>query len=213
MSSKHNGVPDAVSLIDRHLNRFFNEQDILVLHEKKSVTVHSDIYIVKASADRPYNLLLSSGLSALPMNVPEELEHLKYAEIAMLLPADWNLDYEGFADENHYWPFRALMELSKYPHENNTWFGYGHTIPLDTRQKVSHRFHSIILLESITLPYAFMYIDGEDKEAYIYSAIPIYKEELEYQLQSGTEKLLEKFEHFDIDEIVDVNRRNVCAPQ
>jgi len=146
----------------------------------------------------------------LPMKVPEDLDYLKFVEITMLLPIDWRLNYDDFADENNYWPIRALIQLSKYPHLNDTWFGYGHTIPLDDTHKVNHNFDSIILLESITLSDDFTYIETDKKEIYFYSAIPIYKEELEYKLEHGTDKLLALFQQYDIDEIVDINRKNVC---
>ncbi|MEH3113032.1 suppressor of fused domain protein [Pedobacter terrae] len=171
----HNNIPDSVEIIDEHLDQFFDSAEILVLHEKESEIVHSDVFIVKPAENRNYNLLLTCGMSALPMAVPHELDDLKFAEITMLLPPDWNLNYDDFANENNYWPIRTLKQLSKYPHLNNTWFGYGHTIPLDKTNKVNHKFDSIILLESITLPSDFTYIETNEKEVHFYSAIPIYK--------------------------------------
>ncbi len=205
-----NNIPNSVEIIDQHLDNFFDSEEILVLHEKESKIIHSDIFIVKPDEDRNYNLLLTCGLSALPMKVPEELDQLKFAEITMLLPIDWRLDYDDFAEENNYWPIRALKQLSKYPHLNETWFGYGHTIPLNNTHKADHNFDSIILLKSITLSDDFIYIDTDKKEIYFYSAIPIYKEELEYILEHDIDKLLSLFQQYDIDEIVDINRKNVC---
>ncbi len=205
-----NDIPDSVEIISEHLESFFESEEILVLHENESEIIHSDIFIVKPNDDRNYNILLTCGLSALPMKVPDDLDHLKFAEVTMLLPTDWNLNYEDFADENNYWPIRALKQLSKYPHLYDTWLGYGHTIPLNKVYKVNHKFDSIILLESISLSDDFTYIETEDKEIYFYSAIPIYKEELEYKLEHGTDKLISLFKQYDIDEIVDINRQNVC---
>ena len=205
-----NNIPDSVEIIHQHLEDFFPSEEILVLHEKESEVIHSDIFIVKPGEDRNYNLLLTCGLSALPMKVPGELDHLKFAEITILLPANWKPEYKDLAEENNYWPVRALKQLSRYPHLNNTWLGYGHTIPLDHSRKVNHNFDSIILLESITLSDDFTYIETEEKEIYFYSAIPIYKEELEYKMEHGTGKLLSIFQQFGIDEIVDINRNNVC---
>ncbi|QEK99472.1 suppressor of fused domain protein [Olivibacter sp. LS-1] len=173
-------VPNSVEIIDGHLDNFFESEEILVLHEKESEVVHGDIYIVKPNDDRNYNILLSCGLSALPMQVPEGFDHLKFAEISILLPPNWNLNYDDFANENNYWPIRALKQLTKYPHLNDTWLGCGHTIPLDDRYPVNHRFTAIILLESITLPESFTYIETDEKDIYFYAAIPLYQEELEF---------------------------------
>ena len=207
---KEKHIPNSVEIIDEHLDSFFDSEEILVLHEKESEIIHSDIIIVKPSEKRNYNLLLTCGLSALPMKVPTEFENLKFAEITMLLPTDWRLNYEDFASEDNYWPIRTLKQLSKYPHLNDTWLGARHTIPLDKTYKVNHQFDSVILLESIELSEDFTYIKTDKKEIYLYSAIPLYKEELEYQQEHGTDKLLELFEEFDIEEVIDINRKNVC---
>jgi len=63
-----NDLPNSVEIIDEHLDKFFDSEEVLVLHEKESEVIHSDIYIVKAAEDRNYNLLLTCGMSALPMN-------------------------------------------------------------------------------------------------------------------------------------------------
>lgn len=206
-----NDIPNSVEIIDDHLEKFFDSDEILVLHEIESEVIHSDIYIIKPSEDRNYNLLLTCGMSALPMKVPSELDYLKFAEITILLPKNWNLNYDDFTNENNYWPIRALKQLSRYPHLNDTWLGYGHTIPLGYTLNANHNFVSIILLESITLSEDFTYIETNEKEIYLYAAIPIYKEELEYKLKHGTDKLLGLFEQYDIDEIIDINRKNVCG--
>ena len=210
MTDSKNKILNSVNIIDSHLCEFFDKNEFLVFHEKESKIVHSDIYIIKASEDRPYNILMTCGLSALPMNVPKDFDHFTFAEIILLLPSNWKLNYNDFQNENNYWPLRTLIQLSKYPHRYDTWLGYGHTVPLDKIHKVNHNFESIILLESYNLSEDFTLIKNNEKEIYLYSAIPIYKEELEYKIQYGTDKLLEKFKEFDIDEIVDINRKNVC---
>lgn len=203
-------VPDSVEIIDDHLEGFIDSDDILVLHEIESEIIHSDIYIIKPNDDREYNLLLTCGLSALPMTVPENEEHLKFAELTMLLPKDWKLNQEDFEDENNYWPIRLLKQLSIFPHLNETWLAYGHTVPLDDSFKVDHNFNSVLIVESIRLHEDFTYIETEEKEIYIYSVIPIYIEEREYIIEYGTNKFLELFDKYDIDEIIDINRKNVC---
>ena len=207
---KDKHIPNSVEIIDEHLDNFFDSEEILVLHEKESEIIHSDIIIVRPSEKRNYNLLLTCGLSALPMKVPSELGYSKFAEITMLLPTYWKINYEDFANEDNYWPIRTLKQLSKYPHLNDTWLGCRHTIPLDKTHKANHKFESIILLESIELSEDFTYIKTDKKEIYLYAAIPLYKEELENQLEHGTDKLLKLFEEFDIGEVIDINRQNVC---
>ena len=84
-----------------------------VFHEILSDLIHLDVLWVKASADRPYHLLITSGMSDLPMTVPEGCEELRHAELFMALPADWNV--EGNSDED-YWPMRWLKQVGRLPH-------------------------------------------------------------------------------------------------
>jgi len=204
-------IPNSVELIDSHLDEFFDKSDdITVLDEIKSEIIHSDIYIIKANNDRPFNILLSCGMSALPMNVPDDIDASQHAEVMMLLPKDWNLNYDSFKDERNYWPFRILKELTKLPHENETWLGYGHTYDNEEEFAKGIGFCSVILLNSMELSQDFTQIELEDKVVEIFSVIPLYKEEVEYKKKYGRQKLFEKFEEFSIEEVVEIGRINTC---
>lgn len=200
-----------LDLIDSHLSLFFDEDDILVFHEKESALIHVDVFFVKPSKDREFTLLVTCGMSCLPMSVPENLAHLRHIEIMMLLPPNWNLE-KDFKNNYYYWPVRMLQQLAKYPHQHGTWLGSGHTIPISKASDVGHDFRSIILLESITLSEEFTCIEGKKEDVHLYAAIPLYKEEADYKRKNGTTALLNKLDTFNIDEIVDVNRKNVCQP-
>lgn len=208
-------VPNSVKLIDKHLDKFFeNSKEIEVFHEIESEVIHSDIYLIKANKDRPFNILLSCGMSALPMNVPEDIDASKFAEVMMLLPPDWNLKYESFEDERNYWPIRILKEMSKLPHLESTWLGYGHTFghsPEEIEFAKGVGFNSVILLESIELSREFSLIKTRKKTVEIFTVIPLYNEELEFKMEFGISALLEKFEEFGLKEIVQVGRKNLCS--
>ena len=204
-------IPNSVELINSHLDEFFDKSaEIIVLDEIKSEIIHSDIYIIKANNDRPFNILLSCGMSALPMNVPDDIDASQYAEVMMLLPKNWNLNYDSFNDERNYWPFRILKELTKLPHENETWLGYGHTYDNDEEFAKGIGFCSVILINSMELSQDFTRIELEDKVIEVFSIIPLYKEEVEYKKKYGRQKLFEKFEEFRIEEVVEIGRINTC---
>lgn len=207
------GDPDIVSHIDAHLERFFDDGDITVFHEIISDKVHIDIYMIKANEERDYNILLTSGLSSLPMNVPEGLEALAHAEIVALVPKDWKLSQDDFENEDNYWPIRQLKTLARFPHLYGTWIGEGHTIANGNppeRMSPNCAFEGVILLAGFTLPEEFTFIDTGDKVISILSMIPLYAEEMDYKLKKGTDALLEKFDKYGISEIIDVNRKNTC---
>ena len=74
--------------------------------------------------------LVTMGMGAHRMNVPEELAEYKLerAELAIALPPDWKLDEESLKDERWYWPIGLLKVLARLPISNNTWLGFGHTM-------------------------------------------------------------------------------------
>ena len=212
-----NKVPNNVKQVDQHLRQFFRDDEISILHEIVSETVHTDVFVVKPNAQegRDFYLLLSGGMSALPMTVPKGFEKFRYAELVMLLPPDWNIEYE-VRDVNNWWPVVLLMHLSKHPHQAETWLGFGHTFAYDLDEPFSsnNQFVGIILLESIKLPEKFMKIKGWpwQKSVNIYIVIPLYKEELIFKREHGIDALLDLFDANQISEVVDLNRKNLCKP-
>ena len=80
--------------------------------------IHVDICVVPPSEERDYCTLVTMGMGAHRMNVPEELAEYKLerAELAIALPADWKLDQESMKDEKWYWPIRLLKVLGPPSH-------------------------------------------------------------------------------------------------
>lgn len=203
-----------IEAIDKHLSEFFKSDEISVFHEIVSDKIHVDIYFITANELRDYHILITSGMSSLPMNTPEGFDECKYAEIMTLLPKDWPLEQKDFDDENNYWPIRQLKVLARFPHLYNTWLGDGHTISNGNPPEVMadrNQFTGIILLfGGVSMPEDFFTIKLEDKTIRILSMIPLYQEEMDYKLKHGTNGLLEKFDKFGITEVIDINRANTC---
>ena len=207
-------VPNSVNIIDSHLDQFFDENaDIVVFDEIKSEIIHRDIFFIKATEDRPYHILLSCGMSALPMNVPTDIQSSEFAEVMILLPKEWNLNTETFSDERNYWPIRVMKELMMLPHSNKTWLGFGHSFSHEGDEEFAKGvgFNSVILVNSMELSSDFTQIKLEnDKVIDIYTLVPLYREELEFKKKYSTNELLGKFEQFGIEEVVKIGRKNVC---
>ncbi|MBB4799970.1 hypothetical protein HNP37_000009 [Flavobacterium nitrogenifigens] len=207
-------VPNSVEIVDNHLDHFFDEnEDIVVFDEIESEIIHRDIFFIKANQDRPYHILLSCGMSALPMDVPKDTESSEYVEIMILLPKEWNLEYDSFSDEKNYWPIRIMKEIMMSPHENKTWFGFGHTFGYEQDDEFAEGvgFNSVMLAHSMELSDDFTQIQLENEKVVdIYTLIPLYKEELEFKKKNGAYALLEHFDKFGIEEIVEIGRKNVC---
>ena len=101
-----------------------------VFHELVSPDIHVDICVVPPSEARDYYTLVTMGMGAHRMNVPEELAEYKLerAELAIALPPDWKLDEESLKDERWYWPIGLLKVLARLPISGDTWLGFGHTM-------------------------------------------------------------------------------------
>lgn len=207
-------IPNSVEIVDNHLDRFFDENDdIVVFDEIKSEIIHRDIFLIKATDDRPYHILLSCGMSALPMKIPEDIESSEFAEVMILLPKEWNLNLESFSNEQNYWPIRVMKELMMLPHSNKTWLGYGHAFGHEGDNEFAEGvgFNSVLLMNSMELSSEFTQIELEnDKVVDIYTLMPLYKEELEFKKEKGTYELLKKFDEFGIEEIIKIGRKNIC---
>lgn len=115
--------------VEEHITRYFGPFEN-VWHELESPDIHVDICLIPPGEDRDYYTLVTMGMGAHAMHVPQELaEHkLERAELAIALPPDWKLDQESLADENWYWPVRLLKVLARLPISSDTWLTWGHTM-------------------------------------------------------------------------------------
>ena len=183
--------------IEKHFGFFKN-----VFHEIASPDIHVDIVIIEPTPERNYYVLITMGMGARKMNTPEELDecNLDRAEIMVCLPPDWKLD--DLSDENWYWPLRWLKILARLPVENNTWLGWGHTIPSGGYLAKNTHLSAIMLIS----PNAFgkrSFVcelpSGDDVN--FYQIIPIYSEELDYKLNNSVEDLLGLMNRDDLNYI------------
>ena len=115
-----------MSAIEQHIKNTFGEFEN-VFHELVSPDIHVDICVVPPSEERDYYTLVTMGMGAHRMNVPEELAEYKLerAELAIALPPDWKLDEESLKDERWYWPIGLLKVLARLPISGDTWLGFG----------------------------------------------------------------------------------------
>jgi hypothetical protein len=185
-----------------------------VFHEIVSHLVHVDLHCVPPSDHRPYYTLVTSGMSDLPMHVPEGAEELRFAELMFSLPPDWPLEQETLKDEINYWPLRLLKMLARFPHEYDTWLAQGHTIPNGDPPApfaANTRLCCALLALPMIAPEDFLeLVIDEDKTIRFYSLVPLYQEEMDFKLQNGMDALGERLAEYDVTELLDINRRNVC---
>lgn len=197
--------------ISNHIEKYAGKIE-MVFHELISDQVHIDLHWVKPTAERPYHTLVTSGMSNKPMTTPAEMNNFRYAELSICLPADWKISQEAFEDEENYWPLRWLKILSRFPHEYNTWLGYGHTIPNgNPPAPFSGRtnLNTMILLPSILFNPEFHTLKiSEEKTIHFYTIYPLYMEEVDLKMRKGAEALFDGFERIGLTDVLETDREN-----
>ena len=85
--------------VERHIQQYFGKSEN-VFHELVSPDIHVDICVVPPSTERDYYTLVTMGMGAHRMNVPEELAEYKLerAELAIALPGNRKLRHEEFEE-------------------------------------------------------------------------------------------------------------------
>lgn len=200
--------------IEEHVEKYIGEIT-WVMHEIVSDNLHIDVLIVEPTPERNFYTLITLGMSALPMFVPEDSEISPYAELMICLPPDWvikqteeNTDDEP-ADEKNYWPVRWLKMLARFPIDYKTWLGYGHSIPNGEHFANNTKLNGIILSPPLEEE-EFFCLPLDNKDIYFWNLVPVYEEEMQLKLDNGADKLFELFDEYDISSVLDVNRQNVA---
>lgn len=204
--------------IQAHFEKAFPGRGGFVFHELISDLVHIDIHIMTPTPQADYQILYTTGMSDLPMNLPKEIadrEDMKYAELYMILPGNWRTG-EGLPQgevlpPEDYWPIGLLKFLARFPHEYHTWLGWGHTIPNgpDYAPLCEGVGFGGAVLSQLSIVPDLETADG--KEINFFMVIPAYKEEIEYKLKFGMEGLDERYAKSGLPVTLDVHRPNYCA--
>lgn len=207
------GDAEAIQRIASHLERFLGEAQT-VWHELVSDLVHVDVHVFAPRPDRPFYTLVTSGMSDLPMAVPEGAGSPRHAELLLCLPPEWPLDEASFQDERHYWPVRALKSMARFPHEYGTWLGWGHTVPngdppAPLAPGVS--FTTLLVERPVTLPpEAHDLPVSPERTISFFSIVPLHDDEVRLKMAKGIEALEALFDEKGVSELLDVRRPSVA---
>lgn len=198
---------EEMEAIENHIEKNFGEYDS-VFHEIISPDIHVDICMIPPSEERNYHVLVTMGMGAHSMNVPEELAEYKLerAELAVCLPADWDLQSD---DEKWYWPIRMLKVLARLPISEDTWLGWGHTVDNGESFDESTQLCGSMLISPANFEETANICTMPDgSEVNFYQVIPLYSEEMEYKMNNNAEGLLNLMD--DSILILNPNRINYC---
>jgi hypothetical protein len=199
---------DIVAHIEKHIGRVAQ-----VFQENGADGPRVLVHHVPATADRPFHTLVTSGMSDSAMAVPAQLDAPRHLELMMTLPKDWQFDAASARDANWHWPVKQLQRLARVPIESGAWLGWGHTVPNgDPPQAFAPGtgLCGVIIAPSLLVPVDFYELHTTDQAITFYSAIPLYREEMDLQLEHGMAALLGRLLDHGIRDLIDPHRRNVA---
>jgi hypothetical protein len=185
-----------------------------VWHELVSDKIHVDVHFITPTPDDNVWTLFTTGMSARPMTTPADFDGPDRAELVLRLPPQWPMTQDAFAIDENYWPVRWLKMLARLPHDHNTWLWPSHTIPngqpaapfsLKTKQ------NGMMIVPVTCLADGEEIVATKSGAVMLMSVMPVYEEEMQFKLEHGYDALIEKLVAADIDELVDLQRVNVCA--
>lgn len=207
------GDNEDLTQIDKHITRHVGEI-AWVYRELASDLVHIDVHVINPTHSRNYFKLVTSGMSDLPMTTPVGAEQFQYAELMLCLPPNWKLTKSGLEDHNNYWPIHMLKTLARFPHQYETWFGLGHTIPNgDPPQPMAThtKLCGTILARPLLFKGGFCELKiSDEKTIQFLSLIPIYESEIAFKLEHGADALFERFAANNVTELLIQNRDAMC---
>ena len=195
---------------DRYIIEQFGEYQE-VFHEIVSPDIHLDVIIIPPTEENYYYKLITMGMGAYKMNVPDQFKQyeLERAELVLYLPPTWNIKSDK---EEDYWPIRQLKTLARLPIQCNTWLGFGHTVSSDAENSAyanNTKFCSMMLLTAVNKNFEKLDFRMNTKgKINFYQLFPLYKEELEYKREHDADALLDLFSDDDIMPIVKIDRVN-----
>ncbi len=199
---------EELDIIEDYIAQTFGEFDS-VFHEIISPDIHVDICLIPPGEERNFYTLVTMGMGAHRMDVPEDLTEYKLerAELLICLPADWKLDSE---DERWYWPVRLLKILARLPVHEETWLGWGHTIDHGSCFDESTELCGSMLIN----PAGFGDFESvcrlpDGSEVNFYQVIPLYREEMDFKTEHDAKELLQQMDSRAL--IVDPKRYRFCS--
>lgn len=214
MEKEHEFVPELyteeeLNAVENHIEQYFGAYS-QVFHEILSPDIHVDICIIPPTPERNWITLVTEGMGAHRMDVPEELadEGLDRAELLLCLPPDWKLDSQ---EEKDYWVIRLLKQLARLPIECETWLGWGHTIDNEDPFAENTELSASLLLSPGAYAEEACVCELPSGEVVnFYQVLPIYHEEMDFKLEYGTDPLLDRMVGA-VGHVLDIHRCNMCS--
>lgn len=176
-----------------HIRQYFGKVEH-VFHQQVSTGHRLDICVVPPSGERDFCTLVTLGMGAHRMKVPEELADYQQerAELALALPAVWKRTHGNPQDDRWYWPVHLLKDLARLAF-GGAWLSRGWVFDHQKPFAANTWLCAALLAEPFSAaPGGAVCPLPGGEEVHFYQVFPLYRNELKYTLEHGPEAMLEK---------------------
>jgi hypothetical protein len=169
------------------------------------------ILVVPASQQRPWQTLVTRGMSEHAMDAPAGAEDYRCIELFMRLPPDWPLTREAFDRPDNYWPIESMRLIAHWPETEPVFLASEQTVGNSPPEPFAPgtRLSSMMLLEDPTAFGSMRVADG--RVVRFYQLIPLYEEERAMKERMGTRALIEAFQRNGVSDVIRPDRVNVAS--
>lgn len=165
-------TPEQMEQVQQFINRTFGgEEDGMIAHEITSEYVHTDTAVIAPQGED--RVFATFGMGARAMNAPENRQHIE-----LVMCASKKLDIYSQAPMTI---VQELVSLSKYPFQEDTWLGVGHTI------QASHKFRDAFGFDAFTFVHSgeTVFVDGIGTVEFL-MVVPIYEQERQWLMETDS---------------------------
>lgn len=171
-----------------------------VYNEKPGKSPHVDVFTYPPQNGRDFFTLVTGGMSDRAMTLPEDMEGIPRRVELILYCSEPKDEY-----------LEGLRELARFVHDQDTWIGFGLTIPNGDPPRLiwgSKHLNTLLLMPTIVRPDNNLLKSlqiGGDAVQFVW-LVPISKGEADLHAEEGFGALLDVFEKQRHPVVFDPNR-------
>ena len=168
---------------------------------------------VPATDHKPFQVLVTAGMSSQTMEIPEEQTNIaRNIELMLGLPADWPLEDPS---PTFVWPLKLLLSLARFPFTfEGGWLSVGHTIPNGQPMcsyDSSTQLCCALVAPPLSVSESARRFATETKDVHLLALVPLFEHEVTFKLEEGTDALLQRLDQHRVNEVLNPTRRAVAG--
>ncbi len=168
-----------------------------ILHSTDHKVPHVDLYVFPPAEQRDFVVVLTGGMSDLPMTVPDGSAAQAHIELLM-----------GIGQHAH-WATNLLKLVAEYPFEQGTFYDVHHTVPFGGELGDGSSLSAFLFVQPRFLPAGLVPFQYGSKRIGFLQAVPITTAEHRFAVDEGSDKLEALLERHGYLVSRDPNRQSV----